>query len=344
VRLSEVGEFGLIARLAEALGVPTDPRLLQGIGDDAAVWRNPADRLMVATTDTLVEGVHFDLSTTDWRDLGWKALAENVSDIAAMGCAPRYALVSLALPSEARVEDADALYAGLRACAEAYECAIVGGDTVRCPQVVLNVTVLGESLPLRNDADVPLLLRSAARVGDALAVTGPLGGSGAGLRVLVEAPQVTELTRQLIEVHRRPLPRVRAGQALVAAGCRCGMDISDGLVADVGHIVERSRLSAEIHADLVPVHPAARAVFGDAALDLALTAGEDYELVCAGPPEVLAAASAELAAIGEPPITIIGSIIAVEGERPAVRVLAPDGAPRTIRTGGYAHFAAGDSP
>src|SRR5262249_40527898 len=150
-------------RLAAALGETNDPRLLLGIGDDAAAWSPTAGTLTVATADALIEGVHFDLNTTSWRDLGWKVLAENVSDIAAMGCDPRYALVALGLPGDPLVSDVEALYAGMRECAYAYGCLVVGGDVVRAPAVTIAVTLLGESIRATRRRPRPLLERSAAQ-------------------------------------------------------------------------------------------------------------------------------------------------------------------------------------
>ena len=216
MKLSSVGEFGLIGRLAAVLGPGEGDSLLLGIGDDAAVWRPTAECLTVATADSLVEGVHFDLATTSWIDLGWKALAENLSDIAAMGCRPRYALIGLGLPAETELDQVEALYAGLRECGAAFGCRVVGGDTARCPQVVIHVSVLGESTPAWGD-DQPILTRSTARPGDLVAVTGPLGASAAGLRLLQEQATIELEDEVLVLSHRRPQPRIDAGLRLIEA-------------------------------------------------------------------------------------------------------------------------------
>lgn len=343
MRVSSLGEFALIDRLAGVLGGPTAPSLLIGIGDDGAVWAPTPDTLTVATTDALVEGVHFDLATTGWKDLGWKALAESVSDIAAMGCRPRYGLVALGMPSEHAVADLEVLYAGLGECALAFGCSVVGGDVVRAPCVMMQVTLVGESLPVQMDAGQrPVLERSAARVGDAVAVTGPLGGAAAGLRLLTEGvPAGTDPASidALLRAHRRPAPRVAAGLTLVEAGIRCAIDVSDGLVADLGHICERSAVDAEIDVSRVPVHPGAAACFGEAALGMALAGGEDYELVCAGPPATLAVASDLLVRRGEAALVIIGSIVRQAGAEPDVRVPTSGGPGISLDRGGYRHFA-----
>jgi thiamine-monophosphate kinase len=342
VTIAQLGEFGLIDRLAALVAPPGGGRLTIGIGDDAAAWLPSPGTTTVATADGLVEGVHFDLTTTSWHDLGWKALAENVSDVAAMGCQPRYALIVLGAGAHHAVEDLEALYRGLNECAAAFGCVVVGGDVVRSPCLSISVTLVGESQPA-GEAEEPLLLRrSSAQPGDVLAVTGPLGGSAAGLRLLSDAraepPVWTAGERALLCAHRRPQPRVGAGLALVNAGVRCAIDVSDGLVADVGHLCERSGVDAEIDADRVPVHPAARERFGEAAVDMALTGGEDYELVCAAPAAVLARASALLAHGGEPRLVVIGEVVSQRESQPAVRVRR-GGRLLAVPQGGYQHFS-----
>jgi thiamine-monophosphate kinase len=352
---TDFGEFELIDRVAAVLGRPGDAQLLVGIGDDAAAWSPSPESITVATTDALVDGVHFDLHTTTWRDLGWKAMAENVSDVAAMGCRPRYALIALALPASIAAQSIDELYRGVADCARTYGFAVVGGDVVRSPSLVLHVTLLGESEPMGSaQTEKPLLVRSAARVGDVIAVTGPLGGSAAGLRLLVdesvlpssdaagpEATCLTEAAAALRAAHRHPVPRVAAGLALVAAGVRCALDVSDGLVADIGHICEQSGVDAELALERIPVSTPAETLFGDAARDLALTGGEDYELVCTGAEDVLARAGEMLVERGEPPLIMIGRVTPRSGARPEVRLIGPDGGTSVLERGGYQHFEHG---
>jgi thiamine-monophosphate kinase len=356
VRVSDIGEFALIDRLERVLGgaLPLD-RVILGIGDDAAAWHPTPGTITVATADALVEGVHFDLNTTSWVDLGWKALAENISDIAAMGCRPRYGLLAIGLLPGALASDAEALYEGVAQCAEAYECRVVGGDVVRASCVLLQVTLIGESLPIETDREQrPLLERSRARPGDVLAVTGPLGGSAGGLRLLTSGRtagqgQPSALSHQpsgagtseeaiLVRAHRRPQPRVQAGLVMIEAGIRCAIDVSDGLIADVGHICERSRVDAEIDASRVPIFPEALLCFGDESLDLALSGGEDYELVCAAPEATIARASERLVAQGSPPLVPFGRVVEQGGAAPSVRVRGRGGDIRPIEVGGYQHF------
>jgi thiamine-monophosphate kinase len=346
--VSGLGEFDLIDHLAALVAAPSPPRLAVGIGDDAAAWASEPNTMTVATTDALVEGVHFDLATTSWVDLGWKALAENVSDVAAMGCQPRYAFVALGLPASTPLAGLEELYRGMGECARAYGCRVAGGDVVRAPCLVLSVTLIGESLAgTGGKPEDALLRRSQARAGDVIAVTGPLGGSAAGLRLLQagwrdgaesEAGARATSERELVRVHRRPAPRVAEGRDLVEAGVRCAIDVSDGLVADVGHICEQSHVDAELDADRVPIHPEVVSRFGPEALELALSGGEDYELVGVGPAAAIRAASERLVQRGEAPLIVIGEILPQAGPSPRVKVRTAEGETVPVARGGYRHF------
>jgi thiamine-monophosphate kinase len=327
------GEFGLIERLAAIIGAPSDERLVVGIGDDAAVWR-AGESYVMATTDTLVPRVHYDPDIATWEDVGWKTLAVNVSDIAAMGGTPTLALVTLVTAPDVDMALMERLYVGIRACAEAYGVTVAGGDVVSggAPSPTITVALLGEAL--RADDGTPLLLRrNAARVGDAVAVTGALGGAGGGLRALRNGAPHDAGRSALVQRHVRPMPRLDAGHAAIAAGVECGMDISDGLVQDLGHICRASGVSAEVDAGLVPLDPSLVSVYPEDARGLALTAGEDYELILIAPGDVLATASATL----ESPLIVIGRI--VEGA-PRVRVLDA-GREIAIGQGGWDHLKPG---
>ena len=292
--VSQLGEFGLIERLTRIVGAEGSPDLVVGPGDDAAVWRVGGEYL-IATTDAMVEGVHFLPERTRWEDVGWKALAANVSDIAAMGGTPLFALVTLALPPETLAETMDALYRGLGQSAGEYGVTIAGGDVVRAPQVSVTVALMGRAA--QRDG-VPLLLRrSTARTGDVIAVTGTLGDSAAGLRLLQTG---TAADDPIVQRHTRPVPRVEAGRGAVEAGVRCGIDVSDGLLQDVGHVCEMSNAGAVLRAADVPLSDGLRAAFPDDALELACTGGEDYELLLIGP----AAAVSRV-----PDVAVIGEIV-----------------------------------
>ncbi len=307
MKVSDLGEFGLIDRLVEALAAqPTMDaagRLAVGIGDDAAVWRADGCAL-IATTDTMVAGVHFLPERTPWRDLGWKALAVNVSDVAAMGGTPDFALVTLALAADAQVEHVDELYQGLMEAAETFGVVIAGGDIVRSPTTAISVALTGQAQVDANGE--PLVLRrNAAEAGDLLAVTGSLGGAAGGLRALREGAPDTA-AHALIQRHLRPLARLREGSAALAAGIRCAVDVSDGLLQDLGHICQASRLGAVVWRDKVPIDTALAQLFEpEEALAYAAAGGEDYELVFAGGQEQIEQVAGE----AEAPVTIIGEVV-----------------------------------
>ena len=280
--MSGSGEFELIASLAGRL----DPADGLGIGDDAAAWMVGAGALLVATTDMLVEGVHFRLDWTSPRDLGWKALAVNLSDLAAMGATPGRALVSVALlPGQTAI--VEEMYDGLSELGRLTDTRVVGGDTVRSSgPLVVNVALLGEADPGR------LLRRDGAAPGDLLAVTGAVGASAAGLALLLEAdperlarPEAT----QLLAAHHRPNPRLAAGRTLASMGLRCAIDISDGVASEAWHVARSSGVEIALDTDRLPLHPGAVALFGrEKARQLAVAGGEDYELLFAVPEARLA--------------------------------------------------------
>jgi thiamine-monophosphate kinase len=324
----DLGEFGLIERLAHALGSPADGRLVTGIGDDAAAWR-AGGAYIVATTDTMVSGVHFLPGRVAWGDVGWKALAVNISDIAAMGATPSFALVTLCIPPETDVGALDELYAGIRECAAAHNVTVAGGDIVSSPVLTITVALCGEAA-VADDGSPLLLRRSAARPGDAVAVTGPLGGSGGGLRALQDGRTGTAV-EALVRRHMRPLPRTDAGRAAVMAGVRCAIDISDGLVQDLRHLCEASGVGAHVMLDSLPVDPSLTAAYPADARVTAATAGEDYELLLVAPDAVLAKTSAML----EVPLTIVGRIV----EPPAhVRLLDASGREVATESAGWDHL------
>jgi thiamine-monophosphate kinase len=285
VEVRDLGEFGLIDRLQKALGRPPGDRLVVGIGDDAAVWRS-GDGFTIATTDTMVEGVHFLPGKVAWKDVGWKALAANISDVAAMGGTPAFALVTLCLPPDTPVEHVDAMYAGLAECAETYGITVAGGDIVSAREITVTVALTGDAI-VGPDRKPHLLRRSAARVGDDVAVTGPLGASAGGLRVLKEG--LAAQHPSLVESHARPWPRVDAGTIGVRAGITCGMDISDGLAQDLGHICRASSVRAELYLDRIPIDNNLTLAYPADAASMAAAGGEDYELILTGDAATLAA-------------------------------------------------------
>jgi thiamine-monophosphate kinase len=293
------GEFELIAALASRLDPPPEGI---GIGDDAAIWVPTAGTVAVATTDVLVEGIHFRLDWTTPRDLGWKALMVNLSDVAAMGGRPRYALVSVAMAPD-RAETVLAIYDGLGECARGSGTYVIGGDTVRTTgPLVLNVAVYGEADP------AAVMRRSGAKVGDLLCVTGTVGAAAAGLHVLLGEDVARNLdTAPLLTAHHRPKARLHSGPALAALGVRGGIDVSDGVASEAWHLARASGVAIEVDVALFPLDPMAVRAFGvDRARHLALTGGEDYELLVTVAPERLADAMAAVAP--ETVLTVIGRV------------------------------------
>jgi thiamine-monophosphate kinase len=268
------GEFAAIERLRRRL--PGPPPGEVWIGDDAAVL-GPREGRLILSTDLSVAGVHADLELIGLDDLGWRALAAAVSDLAAMGARPDGAVVAVAGPP---TTDLDLLYDGIAASSEAHGCPVVGGDLSNANELVVAVAVAGHL-----EGDPGPVLRSGARPGDQLFVTGALGGAAAGLRALRAAPRVepgastppthgakTVEDGPLELAHRRPRARLAEGETARLAGARAMVDISDGLLADLGHLADASSVGFRL--DQVPV---ARG----AAVEDALGGGEDYELVVA---------------------------------------------------------------
>lgn len=236
------------------------------LGDDAAVVTTPAGSRLLLAADTVVAGVHADLALTSVEDLGWKAVAACVSDIAAMGGDPMWALVTV---SGAGGDEVDSLYAGIAGASRRFGCPVVGGDLTGGPGLVVTVAVAGacEGEPV---------LRSGARPGDGVWVTGPLGSSAAGLRRLRTrgSDELEGRGAELARAHARPLPRIDEGRAARFGGATAMIDVSDGLAADVGHISRESRVGIAL--DMVPAADGATQ-------EEALSGGEDFELVFCAP-------------------------------------------------------------
>jgi thiamine-monophosphate kinase len=271
--------------------------------------------------------VHFNVGYASWEDIGWKALAVNISDIAAMGGNPEYALVSLALPPDTDVQSVTEIYSGMLKVASQYGVAIVGGNVSSAPQVVLSISVIGASMG-------PLLTRSAAVPGEMVAVTGWLGSSAAGLGVLrgdVHAP--AETARTLSAAHLRPRPRVAEAQTLVRCGVSTGIDISDGLLSDLQRICEASRVAATIRLDRLPIHESAEKAYGADSARLALSGGEDYELLFTARSDLIQDVRDDLGI----PVTVVGEI--VSSDKAAVEVIDAGGHVIDVSTAGWDHFA-----
>jgi thiamine-monophosphate kinase len=331
MNVSQIGEFGLIHELAEKIQgsrntrFPAWQNLVLGIGDDTAAWHNEPG-LTLATTDCLVEGVHFTRATTSWRDLGWKALAVNLSDIAAMGGSPRYALVTLAMPADTNKETAEELYAGMLELANGKGVAIAGGDTSASPLVFINVALTGVS-------GKHLLTRSAARPGDVVAVTGYLGVAAAGWRFLKSGQEIPSEAAPLLAAFQRPIPHLAEGSLLVEAGVKAAIDVSDGLVADLGHICEQSKVGARIEIPRLPLHPAVKTLFPAEAIQMALGGGEDYKLLFTAPAEIITRVSLKSTC----EITVIGEV--TDKHPGQVELFDESGKPFKTPDEGWQHFA-----
>jgi thiamine-monophosphate kinase len=283
----------------------------------------------------MVAGDHFLPRHATWRDVGWKALAVNLSDIAAMGGVPDMALVTLTLPPEFEVDDALELYRGLHDASKAYSVTLGGGDIVRSP--VFSITVALSGWAIEIDGRPAVLRRNAAVAGDVVAVTGSLGAAAGGVRLLVQGPDFDapghpDEEDRLRKAQHRPIPRVELGQTAVRAGLRCGMDVSDGLLQDLGHIATASGVAIHVEASRVPVNEDLSAVFPDDALALALTGGEDYELILVGSEDTMS----KYIAAGTR-VTVIGRVEA--SAEPGVTVVDERGQAMSFEHRGWDHLA-----
>jgi len=332
MRLSELGEFGLINLIRTASARYENPgrtpwrEILLGIGDDAAAWQS-GNRIQLVTTDTLVQSVHFDLGAITWEELGWKALAVNLSDVAAMGGIPNYSLLSLALPAQLKVKDVSEFINSFMHMASEFGVAIVGGNVATAPNTLITVTIIGYS------KGKTMLQRSTASPGEQIAVTGYVGSSAAGLE-MIKGKTISDADARNIlrQAHFKPMPRVKEGQILIEQGVRTAIDISDGLVADLDHICESSKVNAKINIEQVPVHPVVTAHFPNSQ-ELALSGGEDYELLFTADRATVARAKRALRC----PVTVIGDI--TKEELPTrVLVLDSSGTIIPYKKRGWNHF------
>ena len=272
-RVGDTGEFRLIGILGRMVGAQRkNAALVKGMGDDCATIRPGSSRQLV-TVDAFVEGVHFNRKWTSARDAGWKALAANLSDIAAAGGRPQVAVISLELPPAMEVSWVRGFYSGLLACARKYGVAVAGGNISRSTHFASHITLIGEAPKI-------FISRSGARPGDVLAVTGALGGSLAGLLALNKG-----IRGALVKRHIHPEPRLQEGREL-ARVAHALIDISDGLVHEAGLMAEASGVRMVLDAGMFPVHPSAKALAPRLKIsveELAASSGEEYELLASLP-------------------------------------------------------------
>jgi thiamine-monophosphate kinase len=329
-------ELALIEMLAERVASISADGLIKGIGDDCAVFANRDNRQWLATTDILVDKVHFDL---DWHPphlLGRKAIAVNISDIAAMGGTPHYALVSMVIPENLEHGFLAELADGSAEILAEHNCAMIGGDTSRGPVLTLNIVLLGSCAAGR------AVLRSGATPGDHVFVSGSLGSAAAGLEISRRRSALSEFSERelqpFVEKHLNPVPQVRLGQLLgETAGVSAMQDLSDGLATDLAHICLNSNVGAEIQADLLPGNRLIESICKQLNLDpiaLKVSGGDDYELIFTVKPDKSDALMNQIAETGEEKVYRIGKIVTGSGVK-----LVKNGALSDISFQGYQHGA-----
>ena len=334
-KLREFGENRMLSRFRRLAEAAFTPGVILGPGDDTAILRVPPDRVALLTCDMLAEGVHFRNDwATPWQ-IGWKAMAVNLSDIAAMGGEPGFAVASVSMPGGAAKEMAEGIAEGLIAAAAQYGAALVGGDLVGSTgPMVVDVALLGwveEELVLR---------RSGARPGDSIVVTGALGASAAGLQALRHGLQggSSPAVQQALAAHLTPQPRVKEGRAVAQTRLATAMlDLSDGLAMDLPRLCAESGVGARLWAERIPIAPACAELatrVGAEAFSLATAGGEDYELLFTCPPEAVSRIADAVSGVGGAAAAVVGEILA---ER-AIMLTDHEGRELPLGTG-FDHFA-----
>ncbi len=336
MKVSDIGEFGLIDKIAETVSGAAGNAVV-GIGDDAAVIRSNSDHLTLLSTDAFVEGVHFDLAYFSFYQLGWRVLAATVSDIAAMGGVPTCAVFSLALPQAMNSEDVEAFYRGSAALAALVGTEIVGGDIVASTGgLFISISVMGEV------AARHLKLRSNAHDEDAILVTGTPGRSHAGLRILTSRPETAERYEGVVASHRTPQPRVDFVRFLTANfELHAMIDLSDGLASEIHHICHQSGVGARVYRpSLLPDRQTTEVakLLGEDAFDYVMFGGEDFELLFTAPSESAPAIVSQAAAEFGLRVSKIGEI---SGGATGVRLYQDAETWQELPRKGFDHFPAG---
>lgn len=326
MRLKDVGEFGLIELIRNK--TPRRRGVRVGIGDDAA-WVSAKHDSLLFTSDLLIEGIHFNLAWTSMQELGHKALTASLSDIAAMGGAPAYCLISLAVP-DMTTQQVEALYRGVHGAASEHRVALVGGDTCAADRLIVDVFLAGY-------APYGAILRGGAAVRDDIYVTGTIGDSALGLALLAEVGHKASARDQtyLLRRHRHPTARVGAGLQLAKRKLATAMmDISDGLLQDLGHVCRASGTGAVVLQEKLPLSPAFTRVAGRDGFDYALSGGEDYELLFTSGRQHRKAV-AQVARRTGVRITRIGECVA---KKQGITLINEQGASLPIGRVGHDHF------
>ncbi|MBN2062543.1 MAG: thiamine-phosphate kinase [Deltaproteobacteria bacterium] len=336
MKLKQIGEFGFINRIMRGCLI-RESGIIKSIGDDSAVFSIPENEVILVTTDLLIEGVHFIRKATSGFNLGHKAMAVNLSDIAAMGGTAREAFVSIGIPPDCPVEFLDDLYNGMKALAAEYEVNLLGGDTTRSGRdLIINVSITGSA------ARDKIVYRDNAANGDLLFTTGNLGDSRAGLHLVLndtesEYPEFDFLKK----AHFLPKAYLHEGKFLASTGSTSAMiDISDGLSSDLAHIIEGSNTGARIYADKLPISPALRkfcALFNFDETNFAVSGGEDYTLLFTLRPERADEISEKYLSLFGEKLIGLGEIT----ETGKIELIMPDGASRAIEPSGWDHFRRG---
>jgi len=334
LKFDEIGEFGFIETIKEEC-ITTSKNVIKGIGDDCAVFGPSSGRVMLFTTDMLVEDIHFLKSKMTPYQLGWKSIAVNLSDIAAMGGRPLVLLISLAIPSEMDVELIQDLYKGMKDICEHYKVNIVGGDTVASPdKLIVNISLVGDA------KENEVLYRSGARPGDSIYLTGNVGDSFAGLKILKnEISSPKSIARHFIKIHNEPKPLIKTGMVIAASRLASAMiDVSDGLLSDLGHICKESGVGAMLLRRKIPLSSelkllASRVGFNP--LTLALSGGEDYHLLLTVPEVNIKGFEMLCKDKGLSPLYLIGEIREGKG----IKMVNDDGSIEKMSIKGFNHFS-----
>ena len=336
MKLKEIGEFGFIRKISRGCLIRKDS-VVQAIGDDAAVFATEPDQLSLVTTDLLVERIHFLRDSTSGFNLGYKALAVNLSDIGAMGGVAREAFISIAIPDDCPMDYLEDLYAGMKHLALEYDVNILGGDTTRSKKdLVINLVIVGIA------PHDHILYRSTAQPGDVVASTGYLGDSRAGLHLILNDIQDTSSQAvALRDAHLLPKPYLAEGQFLAQQkGIHAAIDVSDGLSSDLGHIVTESHVGALLYAEKIPISAHLANFCSDYGFEpvaFALAGGEDYTLLCTLAADHAAAIAANYERKFSQPLFFIGEIT----ERPQIQMVGKDGSVTPVDRSGWDHFKKG---